>query len=292
MSRVRKIERDVADTLGEGALWCARDGALYWVDILAPALNRLTLDTGAIERWPMPEPLGWVVEHASGGFVGGFRSGVGRIMLDPLTIGPRLGPEPHLPGNRMNDGKADRHGAIWCGTMDMAQEQASGALYRLAPDGGWQAVDAGYHITNGPGLSPCGGWLYHGDTLRRVIYRFALDGHSLRDRQPFITFTEADGYPDGMNCDAEGFLWVAHWDGGRISRFAPDGRLDRVIDLPAKRITNLTFAGEGLDRMFVTSAATGLPPTDVDGALFEVEAGVKGNPTYAYAGPVGGADQG
>jgi sugar lactone lactonase YvrE len=213
-------------------------------------------------------------------------------MLDPLTIGPRLGPEPHLPGNRMNDGKADRHGAIWCGTMDMAQEQASGALYRLAPDGGWQAVDAGYHITNGPGLSPCGGWLYHGDTLRRVIYRFALDGHSLRDRQPFITFTEADGYPDGMNCDAEGFLWVAHWDGGRISRFAPDGRLDRVIDLPAKRITNLTFAGEGLDRMFVTSAATGLPPTDVDGALFEVEAGVKGNPTYAYAGPVGGADQG
>jgi len=288
MSKVRKIARDVSDTLGEGALWCARDGAFYWVDILAPALNRLTLATGAIDRWAMPEPLGWVVEHASGGFIGGFRSGVGRITLDPLTIGPRSGPEPHLPGNRMNDGKADRHGAIWCGTMDMAEEQASGALYRIAPDGAWQEIDAGYKVTNGPGLSPCGHWLYHADSFQRVIYRFALNGHSAQDRQPFIVFTEADGYPDGMNCDADGFLWVAHWDGGRVSRFAPDGRLDRVIELPARRITNLTFAGEGLDRMFVTSAAIGLPPSDFDGALFEVEAGVTGNPTYAYAGPAWG----
>lgn len=286
MGKVTRIDRPIRDTLGEGALWCARDGAFYWVDILAPALNRLVLETGAITRWTMPEPLGWVVEHATGGFIGGFRSGVARITLDPLSIGPRHGPEPHLPGNRMNDGKADSHGAIWCGTMDMLEEQASGSLWRLSPSGQWRQMDSGYMVPNGPGISPCGRWLYHADSARRVIYRFARSEDGIRDRQIFITFGEEDGYPDGMNCDAQGYLWVAHWDGGRISRFAPDGTLDRAIPMPARRITNMAFCGDGLDRLFVTSAGIGMPPTEDDGAIFEVETGVTGNPAYPYAGSI------
>jgi sugar lactone lactonase YvrE len=280
----RKIERDVRDTLGEGALWCARDKAFYWVDILAPALNRMTLADGAITRWDMPAPLGWVAPRASGGLIGGFRDGVGTIALDPLAIGARNDPEPHLPGNRMNDGKADRHGAVWFGTMDMAEEQLSGSLYRLAPDGGWQVVDSGYMVPNGPAFSPCGTWLYHADTGRRIIYRFSFDEHGARERQEFVRFAEDEGYPDGMTTDAEGFLWVAHWGGGKITRFAPDGTRDRAIDLPARQVTNIAFAGEGLDRMFVTSAATGLPKSEFDGALFEVDAGVTGNPAGTYLG--------
>lgn len=288
MGKVTRINRPIRDTLGEGALWCARDGAFYWVDILAPALNRLVLDTGEIRRWNMPEPLGWVVEHVDGGFVGGFRSGVARITLDPLSVGPRHGPEPHLPGNRMNDGKADARGAIWCGTMDMAEEMASGSLYRLSPGGEWAQIDTGYNVPNGPGLSPCGRWLYHADSGLRTIYRFERTDDGVAQREVFVRFSEEDGYPDGMNCDAEGYLWVAHWDGGRISRFAPDGSLDRTIALPARRITNMAFCGEGLDRMFVTSAAIGLAPSDDDGAIFEVETGLRGNPAYAYAGSISG----
>jgi sugar lactone lactonase YvrE len=287
MSKVRKIARDTRDTLGEGALWCARDGAFYWVDILAPALNRLTLATGEITRFAMPEPLGWVVEHTQGGFVGGFRSGIARITLDPLAIGPRSGPEPHLPDNRMNDGKADSTGAIWCGTMDMTEQQQSGSLYRLSPEGAWNQIDTDYGVPNGPGLSPCGNWLYHADSSKRLIYRFARHESGASKREAFIQFAEADGYPDGMNCDAEGFLWVAHWDGGRISRFDPEGRLERSITLPARRITNMAFAGEGLDRLFVTSAAIGLPESEHDGALFEVDTEGFGNPSHAYAGVVG-----
>jgi len=289
MGAIRKIDRDTRDTLGEGALWCARDGAFYWVDILAPALNRLVLATGEITRWAMPEPLGWVAEYAHGGLVGGFQSGIAHITLDPLAIGPRAGPEPHLPGNRMNDGKADRHGAIWCGTMDMAEQHATGSLYRLSPDGAWQTVDTGYMVPNGPALSPCGRWLYHADSGRRVIYRFALEDGLAVQRADFVTFREADGYPDGMTCDAEGHLWVAHWDGGCVSRYAPDGQLDRRIALPAQRITNIAFGGDALDRTFVTSAAIGLPESPFDGALFEVDSGVRGNPSYAYAGPLGAA---
>lgn len=284
MTLWRKIERDVRDTLGEGALWSPRDGAFYWVDILAPALNRLTLVDNTITRWDMPAPLGWVAERASGGLVGGFRDGVATISLDPFVVGERSDPEPHLPGNRMNDGKADRYGAIWCGTMDMAEEAVSGSFYRLAPDGQWQVIDSGYTVTNGPAFCPSGQWIYHTDSGRRVIYRFALTEQGAENREEFVRFGEEDGYPDGMTTDAEGFLWVAHWDGGRISRFAPDGTRDRSIELPARRITNIAFAGENLDRMFVTSAAKGLPESAFDGALFEVDAGVTGNPAGIYLG--------
>ncbi|RJF94141.1 SMP-30/gluconolactonase/LRE family protein [Sphingomonas cavernae] len=279
------VARDVRDQLGEGALWSERDNAVYWVDILGPALNRLELSTGAVTRWPMSEPLGWVVERIGGGFIGGFKSGFAEIDLAPFAIRPIGDPEPEFPGNRMNDGKADAHGCIWCGTMDMAEEQDSGSLYRFDPDRRWTRLDSGYRVPNGPAFSDCGRWLYHADTGRRVIYRFARskDG-AIVDRQPFIHFAEADGCPDGMTVDAEGHLWVAHWGGGRISRFTPDGALGRSIALPARQVTNITFAGADLDRMFVTSAATGLTEGPHDGALFEVDCGIRGLPTHYFGG--------
>jgi D-xylonolactonase len=282
VSHWRKIDRDIRDQLGEGVTWSARDNAIYWVDILAPALNRMSLLDGMVERWEMPERLGWVVTEQSGDLIGGFQSGFARIGLGPLTVTPLSNPEPHLPGNRMNDGKADRHGAIWCGTMDMAEEHARGSLYRLAPDGTCEVIDSGYIVPNGPAFSPCGRWLYHTDTACRTIYRFELSETGPVDKQPFIEFAEDQGYPDGMTTDAQGHLWVAHWDGGRISRFTPDGALDRSIPLPARRVTNICFAGEKLDRMFVTTAATGLLAGEYDGALYEVEPGVVGLPTYSY----------
>ncbi|MCW1428970.1 SMP-30/gluconolactonase/LRE family protein [Novosphingobium sp. JCM 18896] len=289
MAQWQMIEREQRDTLGEGTAWSAREQALYWVDILDPALNRLSLVDGKIERWAMPEPLGWVVERSQGGMIGGFRSGFAEIDLDPFAIRPIGDPESHLPGNRMNDGKADRHGAIWCGTMEIAEENAQGSLYRLDPNGEWAPMDTGYLVPNGPAFSACGRWLYHSDTGLRTIYRFALteDGPgnwNLVDREVFARFDEADGYPDGMTVDAEGCLWVAHWDGGKVSRFDPQGKVERSIALPARRTTNIAFAGPNLDRMFVTSATVGLEPTVYDGALFEVDAGVKGLPTHTYAG--------
>ena len=284
MAEWRKIERGVRDTLGEGTLWSARDNAVYWVDILAPALNRLSLADGSVERWDMPEPLGWVVENEAGDLIGGFQSGFARISLDRCAVSHIADPEPHFPGNRMNDGKADRHGAIWCGTMDMAEQAERGSLYRLDPDGSWQVMDSGYMVPNGPAFSACGCWLYHSDSAKRTIYRIEITDDGLGKKEPFILFGEDDGFPDGMTVDSEGYLWVAHWDGGRIGRFDPGGQLDRAITLPARRITNITFAGAGLDRMFVTSAAVGLPESEYDGALFEVECGVTGLPAGIYGG--------
>ena len=285
MAQWQLIKRDLRDKLGEGTLWSARDNAVYWTDIIAPALNRLSLADGSIDRWAMPEPIGWVAERQAGGFITGLQSGFARLMLDPLAIEPFGDPEQHLPGNRMNDGKADADGCIWCGTMDMAEQEDSGAFYRLDPDGRWIQMDRGYRVPNGPAFSPCGNWLYHTDSARQTVFRFArTEGGGLSHREVFIQFGDADGYPDGMTVDADGHLWIAHWGGSRVSRFTPEGKLDRAIPLPAQQVTNICFAGAGLNRMFVSSAAVGLPDSEYDGGLFEVDAGVKGLPTPLFAG--------
>ncbi|WP_137679953.1 SMP-30/gluconolactonase/LRE family protein [Aurantiacibacter suaedae] len=279
------IERRDRDLLGEGLCWSGRENALYWTDILAPAINRLDLQSLGVERCAMPEPVGWLVERKNGGLIAGLQSGIARIALDPLVIDPVADLEPHLPNNRMNDGKADSSGFIWCGTMDFDCEGEAGSLYRVAPDYSWSRIDSGYGVTNGPAFSPCGNWLYHTDTVRKIIYRFARTPEGARDREIFISFGPDDGAPDGMTVDSQGGLWVAHWGASRISRFNPDGRLEKSISLPAKQITNITFGGADLDRMFVTSAAQDLPDSRYDGALFEVDCGgAKGLPTGLFAG--------
>ncbi|CAN5425289.1 SMP-30/gluconolactonase/LRE family protein [soil metagenome] len=286
MTAWKIIARDRTDMIGEGTYWSARENAVYWVDALGPAVNRLSLIDGQVARWAMPEPLGWIIERERGGFIVGTRDGLARLDLDPFALEARTHPDPGLPHHRMNDAKADAEGRIWFNTMDSSGEGDDGSLYRLDADGRWTRIDTGYCVPNGPALSPCGRWLYHADTARSLIYRYArTDDGGVTDRQVFVRFSQADGVPDGMTTDAQGHLWVAHWGGGRISRFAPDATLDRAIPLPARQITNIVFAGEHLDRMFVTSAAHELSaPSDYDGALFEVDSGTRGAPTHRYAG--------
>lgn len=285
MSAVRIIEGSGRSLLGEGPLWSGRDNTVYWVDILGQRLHRLSLADGAINRWDMPEPICWVIERRDlPGFIAGFASGFAELRLDPLEIRPIGNPEPRLPGNRMNDAKADAMGRIWAGTMAANCREVSGSLYRLDTDRHWEKVDGPYGIANGPAISADGRTLFHTDTARSEIYRFAVnDDGSLGERQLFIRFEPDWGTPDGMTLDADGGLWVAHWGGGRVSRFTPEGRFDRAIALPASQITSCTFAGPELERMFVTSAADGVDEPNA-GMLFEIQPGCRGLPTLAFSG--------
>ena len=280
-----RVVAQTRDQVGEGPLWMAAQDALYWVDVLDPAINRLSLADGALQRWPTPEPVGFIVPRRTGGFVVGLKSGAYALQLEPFVLQPLGGPEPHLPENRLNDGKVDAKGRLWAGTMPMDGASATGALYRLDPDLAWRTQDSGYQVTNGPAFSQAQDRLYHADSPRRVVYRFDLDeAGRLSGKAPFIRFPEDWGSPDGMTVDARGGLWVAHWGGGRLSRFDPDGALDRTIALPASQITSCAFAGPRLDRLFVTSARLGQDHEPLAGALFEVEAGVCGLPPGAFAG--------
>lgn len=285
MSDVRIIEGSGRSLLGEGPLWSARDNAVYWVDILGRRLHRLSLADDGIDRWDMPEPIGWVIERRSEpGFIAGFASGFAELTLDPLTIRSIGNPEPELPGNRMNDAKADPAGRIWAGTMAADCKGMEGSLYRLDPDRRWTRVDGPYGIANGPAISSDGGTIYHTDTGLGLIYRFDVhDDGTLGPRQIHLRFEPDWGTPDGMTLDADGGLWVAHWGGSRVSRFAPDGKLERSIALPASQITSCTFAGPNLDRMFVTSAADGVDEPHA-GKLFEIEPGCRGLPTQLFGG--------
>jgi sugar lactone lactonase YvrE len=263
--------------LGEGPMWSSRENAVYFVDIKKPALHRVSLADNARASWDMPEQLGWVIERRDGqGFIAGFQSGFYELSLDPMARKLIGKPEPDLPGNRRNDAKVDAQGRIWAGSMDDAIKQTSGALFRLDPDFSWRCMDKGYRIANGPTFNLAGDIIYHTDTAKRTIYAYDLsrDGE-ISNKRDFIRFEDSWGRPDGMTTDAEDHIWVAHWGGSRVSRFTPDGKLDRAIALPASQITSCVFAGADLNRMIVTSAAGGVDE-ELAGALFEVDHGVRG----------------
>ncbi|TKD51835.1 SMP-30/gluconolactonase/LRE family protein [Sphingomonas baiyangensis] len=277
---------EAANRLGEGPAWMRRHDALFWVDIVAQRLWRRAASTGEVAHWDMPAPIGWIVERAGrDDFLIGLKSGVAALDLDPFAIHPVAAPEPDRPGNRLNDAKVDAAGRLWFGSKDDVGDAPSGALYRLDPDGALSRHDDGYIVTNGPAFSPDGRFLYHNDSGRGLVYRYARDDDGgISDRQVLITFEGDWGYPDGMTTDAEGGLWIAHWAGSRVSRFDPDGRLIRSWALPARNITSCAFGGEALDRLFVTSASLDSPGSPADGALFEIDPGVRGLPATPYGG--------
>ncbi|CAO3362712.1 SMP-30/gluconolactonase/LRE family protein [Azospirillum melinis] len=277
--------------LGEGPLWSPRQDAVYFVDIRGSRILRHGLSDGTQQAWPLDDAACWLVESADGdGFIAGLRSRrVVRLRLEPgraVVAGEIARIEPDKPGNRLNDGKADRDGRLWIGSMDDAEEAPAGSFYRIDADGAVTKVDEGYTVANGPALSPDGRTVYHTDSAARTVYAFDIgaDG-SLSGKRVHIRFSEADGYPDGMTCDAEGGLWVCHWDGGRVSRFRPDGTLYRAIALPVSRVTSCVFAGPDLDRLFITTAAHGRPDEPLAGALFECDPGVRGLPPGQFGSP-------
>lgn len=277
--------------LGEGPLWSPSRDALFAVDIRGSRLLRYTPADGQGRDWPLEEAACWLVERADGGFVAGLRSRrlVGLTLDgDRLSVGPDLlRLEEGRPGNRLNDAMADTAGRLWVGSMDDAEKDASGALYRVGPDGSVARADEGYTVSNGPALSPDGRTLYHTDSPSRTVYAFTLAGDgTLSGKRVHIRFGEEDGYPDGMTCDAEGHLWVAHWSGGRVSRFRPDGTLERVVRLPVSNVTSCAFGGPGLDRLFITTAAQDAPSGEpLAGGLFACAPGVAGLPPGRFGVP-------
>jgi sugar lactone lactonase YvrE len=285
-----KLVWDIRAVLGEGPLWSAREQAIYWVDLKGCMLHRYGLD-GQYQSWTVPDFLGWIVERQDEpGFVVGFRKFVAELSLSPFSIRERFKLETKLLGNRLNDAKVDPAGRIWFGTMDDAELESSGSFYRLDPDFSHHKVDGGYICANGPTFSRDGKTVYHTDSLRNEIYQFdvANDG-SLANKRLFARFDTAEGSPDGMTTDAEGYLWIALWGGWGVARYSPDGNRDRFISLPVSQVTSCCFAGDKLDRLFVTSAKFGLTAEQLvkephAGSFFEVDPGVTGLPTTAFAG--------
>ena len=279
---------DVHAVLGEGPIWVARENALYWLDIKGRKIFRLA-DDGQLTEWATPVRVGSLAPRLPGGFIGGTESGIAAIEPGARRFEIIANPEQDLPDNRFNDGKVDRQGRFWAGTMDDSEREASGTLYRVGRDLKATAVDAGYKVTNGPAFSPAGDVMYHNDSARQVTYAFELHGDEVGERREFLRFGERDGYPDGMTVDSEGCLWIAFWDGWSVRRYSPDGEWLESIRLPVSRPTSCAFGGRDLDRLFISSASVGLDEQAREmqpnaGGLFMVMPGVRGLAEVPFAG--------
>ena len=281
---------DVKAVLGEGPVWVAAEEALYWTDIEGRLLYRRAFADGDLDQWTVPFRIGSLAPSKGGGFVAGTDQGLffadpGRNLYNPIA-----NPERDLPTNRFNDGKVDRSGRFWAGTMDGTEKAAQGSLYRLDPDLSLTRVDEGYSVTNGPAFSPDGRTMYHNDSGRQVTYAFDLDeAGNASNRRVFASFGEGEGYPDGMTVDCEGCLWIAFWDGWCLRRLSPEGELLEVLQVPVARPTSCAFGGPQLDHLFITSASRDLTEADLAGqpqagGLFVAKPGVKGLPEKVFGG--------
>lgn len=279
---------NVGAILGEGPCWVAREQNLIWTDIHQPCLFRWNEAEG-VTRLPMTEPICSIVPRASGGYFGAGYNGL--LAIDANLVATPVGnPEADLSGNRFNDGKVDRAGRFWAGTMDRSEVERSGSLYRVDPDLSWSTIDTGYRVTNGPAFSVDGWTMYHTDSAMQHVYRFAIDAHgNATGREIFLQFEPDDGYPDGMTIDAEDCLWIAFWDGWCIRRFSPDGDLLAEIPVPVARPTSVAFGGTQFDQIFISSASRDLTAAELAGqanagGLFTVRPGVRGVAELPFAG--------
>jgi D-xylonolactonase len=266
--------------LGEGALWDDRIGRLWWVDIHGRRLHRM--DTAGSDRasWDLPQELGHVaLTDDPARLILGLRSG--HVLFAPQDgrLEALAMPPGHSPRRRLNDGKVDGAGRLWFGTMHEAEQAGEGALHLLGPGRQVARIAGPFTVPNGPAFTGDGAVMYLADSPARLVLAFDMeDGRPVHQRE-HLRFAEDEGFPDGMTIDAESGLWVAHWGGGRVSRFGPDGRRTHSIPLPAQNVTSCAFGRPDLRTLFVTTAGgAGQPEQGPDGGVFAIHTAVAGLP--------------
>src|SRR5579883_1215328 len=246
---------DARAALGEGPLWDVEEQRLYWIDSLGPAVHVCDAKGGSRRSWPLPEPIGSLaLRRQGGGAVLALKSGFHFLDFASGNITPIAAPDPGKPRIRMNDGKVDRQGRFVAGYMDTEERAPLCGLYSLAPDLSVRQLDSGIICSNGPCWSLDGRIFYFADTSRKAIYAYDYDTATGKaaNRRLFASFEKLRGYPDGATVDSEGYVWSVEVYSGRLIRFAPDGRIDRMVGLPVNSTTSISFGGPELDIAFVT----------------------------------------
>lgn len=285
---------DAHAALGEGAVWCEREQALWWVDIEGKALHRFDPASAQDRRWPMPERIGCFALRERGGAVVALEGGFHFLDLATGALEPILDPEPEKPGNRFNDGTTDPRGRFIAGTMPMGPREPVGAFWRLWPDRHCEKLFDGLTVTNGTAFSPDGRTFYFSDSEAHVRTIWACDydpdSGNIANRRVFVDTHGLAGRPDGGTVDADGCYWMAGVGGWQLVRFTPEGKVDRIVEMPVEKPTKVAFGGKDLDVLYVTSIGMGLTPGSERrqpqaGGIFAVRVpGVVGLPQPRFAG--------
>lgn len=280
--------------LAEGPFWDNAHQALYWVDIAG--FRALRLHNGQVSSWQFSEPVSAFIPTTKGDALVTLASGVHRLDLaspaDQPLISLLCTADP-VAGNRANEARCDRHGRLWLGTMqnnldeqggDLPIERRSGGLYRVDGDASVMPLLEGQGIVNTLVWPHNDAAVLTADTLDGVIYRYPInDDHSLGEREVWA-HEHSRGAPDGSAMDEDGFVWNARWGGGCLIRFAPDGSVDRIVELPVSHPTSCVFGGPDMTTLFVTSARPAEGASDLDGSVIQMEVGPKGMASHRFAG--------
>jgi L-arabinonolactonase len=284
-----EVIADCRNRLGESVIW---DGTeVLWVNVHDGEIWRSDLQEPP-RKQQLPDRVGAIGLRASGGLVAGLAGGFALVDPGAGTVQRLADVERELPTTRLNDGRVDRQGRFVCGGMDEAEDQrAISAVYRLDPDGSTERIVEGIGCANSICFSPDGTTMYFSDMPTGTILAYRYDVDTGRPHSPrvFTEFAGQPGLPDGSTIDADGCLWNAQWDGGRVVRYTPAGRIDRVIELPVSRPTCVCFGGDDLSTLFITTARFQLDQRRLAsephaGGLFAIRPGVQGLPEPRFAG--------
>jgi sugar lactone lactonase YvrE len=283
----------VNNRLGETPIWSPEENALYWVDWGGKPTCKLDPASGELTTFEVGPLVTSLARRASGGWIAIAQDGI--YGWDPnsnqyqLIHGLAV---PDKPEISYNDAAVDRQGRLVVGTVNLDDPfLPEGSLYRLDPDGTFEELDTGYATANGIGFSPDGRTIYVADqrNYQIIALDYDLESGTTSNRRVFATLKEEDGMPDGLIVDADGYIWNGHWAGWKLTRYAPDGSIERQIEFPVQHVISFAFGGSELDILFVTTASWGFSDQDWEkqpqaGDLFQVTTGIKGLIEPAFEG--------
>ena len=278
--------------LGEGPVWDPDEQLLYWVNIKAHEIHCFDPSMGKDKVWKTPADVGSLALRCDGGLVVALKTGF--FFFDPASgkFTVVAEPEPGLPDNRFNDGKTDRQGRFWAGSLyDPDETKPTGGLFRLDPDRSCHKMVDEIFASNALAFSPDSRTMYYGDSRRRIVWAWdfdAADG-AIRNRRVFIELKPGEGTADGAAVDNDGCYWLTQPPAARVVRYDPKGRIDRVIEMPVSQPTCVAFGGAKMDTLYITSAKYRMPAEQLAreplaGALFAAYPGVTGPSDVFFAG--------
>ena len=275
--------------LSEGVSWDPETQQITWIDIIGRKIFRCHVECGELEVCKTPSQIGFAAMAENGEYIAGLQDGLYRINFETGVATALVRPDYADKNNRFNDGKCDRRGRLWAGTMnDIDHKKPSGAFYRY-DHRGLHVQETGIIISNGLGWSPDNKIMYHTDTGRDTIWKYDYDIETgeATNRRIFVHFD--NGHPDGMCVDAQGRVLTAQWGGWGIDIFDPDGKPAGKIDVAAPQVSCCAFGGKDLKTLFITTASVGLNADQMKeaplaGQLFSIRMDVPGLPEVPYKG--------
>ena len=274
--------------LGEGTLWVPSQNSIFFVDIKKKKILKYNIKTKVKKIINVDKEIGFLAHIKKNVFVLGLKSELRIVNLTNKKVLYSIKIESKKQNNRLNDGKTDSVGRLWFGTMDNLERKIkSGSLYCLDKNLKVHKIDDKYFITNGPAFLDKNNF-YHTDTRKGEIYKIKIN-KKLRivKKTKFLKFDKKDGSPDGMTTDVKNNLWVCHYGGACISVYNLRAKKIHKINLPAKNITNCTFAGHKNNELYISTARKGLKSHDLkkyplSGSLFKVKINLKGKKSVSF----------